>query len=50
MCRIYWGIIRVYLDITDQLLVVCSALVKYPRKMGMQLDGASAIYRLQEGL
>jgi len=34
MCRSNWGIIRVYLDVIDQLLVICSALVKYPRKNG----------------
>jgi hypothetical protein len=32
--RSYWEIIRVYLDVTDQLMVICSALDIYLNKNG----------------
>jgi hypothetical protein len=35
-------------DVTDQLLIIYTALMKYLRQMGMQWSSASTINRLQE--
>ena len=39
-------IISVNFDVTDQLLIIYYAFVKYFEKMGMKWSIASAIYRL----
>jgi len=44
------GIINMAFDTTGQLLIIYSAFVKYLRKNWLQGRGASAIYKLQEGL
>ena len=48
--RKFLWIINVNIDTKDQLLIIYSTCVKYLRKNGLQGRGASAIYKLQEGL
>jgi hypothetical protein len=49
MQRKLLGIVSVDFEAAGQLLIVCSAFVKYLRKMGIRKSGASAIYRHEEG-
>jgi len=43
-------ILSVDLNVTGQLMIICSAFVKYMRKNGNTMRHASAVYRLQESL
>jgi hypothetical protein len=48
MQRKLFGIIDVEFDVTGQKVIIYIAFVKYLRKIGIQLEGASATCRLQE--